>query len=74
MYQGGGGAGVGYDSYQVSTGAPFRGRDSYASTAACISRSQACKVHYRDAALAFAETDYGAVVAKVAAAMDRAAA
>lgn len=70
MYKEGGGSGLHYLSYQMSSGKEFPGVERHKSIELCIQHDSACKVHYRDAPFNFAYGDYGAILAKLKAAMD----
>lgn len=61
MYREGGGAGLKYFSYQLSTGTEFSAVDAYSSPATCIRTDHQCKVHYRDAELKFTSADISAL-------------
>lgn len=72
MYKEGGGSGLKYFSYQMSTGTdfPMAGRARYKSAENCIKQNGECKVHYRDAELNLTDEDYSSIVSKFNEAMD----
>lgn len=72
MYEGGGGSGLKYFSYKMSTGTdfPMTGRVRYKTVESCIKHNGDCKVHYRDAELILKEDDYSSIVSKFNEAMD----
>lgn len=70
MYEEGGGAGLKYFSYQMSTGEKFDGKVGYKTAEDCIKLNSKCKLHYRDAELKMTAADIGAIVDKVGEALD----
>jgi len=57
MYVDGGGSGLKYFSYTVTTGDEYPDLAKYQSLEACLAKDHDCKVHYRDANLMFTDTD-----------------
>lgn len=70
MYKEGGGSGVHYLSYQMSSGKDFPGIGRHKTTKLCIHHDSACKIHYRDAPLNFTQYDFSAILRKLKEAMD----
>lgn len=72
MYVEGGGSGLKYFSYQMSTGTDFEmtGRRRHRTVEQCIKHNGECKVHYRDAVLNFTDEDYRSTMSKFNEAMD----